>query len=90
MRSLFEDGSLGTDLPASLAATARNSQLARALASLTPCTGLLAAARLVRACPYTMSAALTVLVTGASAGFGAEVCRRFVRDGHRVIAAGRP
>jgi 3-hydroxy acid dehydrogenase / malonic semialdehyde reductase len=36
-----------------------------------------------------MSAALTVLVTGASAGFGAEVCRRFVRDGHRVIAAGR-
>lgn len=36
-----------------------------------------------------MSAALTVLVTGASSGFGAEIARRFVRDGHRVIAAGR-
>lgn len=33
--------------------------------------------------------ALTVLVTGASAGFGAAMARRFVRDGHRVIAAAR-
>nr|WP_294516813.1 SDR family NAD(P)-dependent oxidoreductase [uncultured Rhodopila sp.] len=33
--------------------------------------------------------ALTILVTGATAGFGAAIARRFVRDGHRVIAAGR-
>jgi 3-hydroxy acid dehydrogenase/malonic semialdehyde reductase len=33
--------------------------------------------------------ALTILVTGASAGFGAAMVRRFVRDGHRVIAAAR-
>src|SRR5271156_6730584 len=32
---------------------------------------------------------LTVLVTGATAGFGAAMTRRFVRDGHRVIAAAR-
>jgi 3-hydroxy acid dehydrogenase/malonic semialdehyde reductase len=32
---------------------------------------------------------LTLLVTGATAGFGAAITRRFVRDGHRVIAAGR-
>lgn len=32
---------------------------------------------------------LTILVTGATAGFGAAITRRFVRDGHRVIAAGR-
>jgi 3-hydroxy acid dehydrogenase/malonic semialdehyde reductase len=32
---------------------------------------------------------LTILVTGATAGFGAAMTRRFVRDGHRVIAAGR-
>jgi 3-hydroxy acid dehydrogenase/malonic semialdehyde reductase len=31
----------------------------------------------------------TVLVTGATAGFGQAVARRFVRDGHRVIATGR-
>ncbi len=33
--------------------------------------------------------ALTILVTGASAGFGTAMARRFVRDGHRVIAAAR-
>ncbi|HEX3574390.1 MAG TPA: SDR family NAD(P)-dependent oxidoreductase [Rhodopila sp.] len=33
--------------------------------------------------------ALTILVTGATAGFGAAMTRRFVRDGHRVIAAAR-
>jgi 3-hydroxy acid dehydrogenase/malonic semialdehyde reductase len=33
--------------------------------------------------------ALTILITGATAGFGAAMARRFVRDGHRVIAAGR-
>jgi 3-hydroxy acid dehydrogenase / malonic semialdehyde reductase len=33
--------------------------------------------------------ALTIVVTGATAGFGAAMTRRFVRDGHRVIAAGR-
>lgn len=32
---------------------------------------------------------LTILITGASAGFGAAMVRRFVRDGHRVIAAAR-
>jgi 3-hydroxy acid dehydrogenase/malonic semialdehyde reductase len=32
---------------------------------------------------------LTILVTGASAGFGDAIARRFVRDGHRVIAAAR-
>ncbi len=32
---------------------------------------------------------LTLLVTGATAGFGAAITRRAVRDGHRVIAAGR-
>jgi 3-hydroxy acid dehydrogenase/malonic semialdehyde reductase len=33
--------------------------------------------------------ASTILVTGASAGFGAAMARRFIRDGHRVIAAAR-
>jgi 3-hydroxy acid dehydrogenase/malonic semialdehyde reductase len=33
--------------------------------------------------------ALTIFVTGATAGFGAAMARRFVRDGHRVIAAAR-
>ena len=32
---------------------------------------------------------LTILVTGATAGFGAAITRRMVREGHRVIAAGR-
>ena len=32
---------------------------------------------------------LTILITGATAGFGEAMARRFVRDGHRVIAAGR-
>jgi 3-hydroxy acid dehydrogenase/malonic semialdehyde reductase len=31
----------------------------------------------------------TILITGASAGFGAAMARRFIRDGHRVIAAAR-
>jgi 3-hydroxy acid dehydrogenase / malonic semialdehyde reductase len=31
----------------------------------------------------------TILITGASAGFGAAFTRRFVRDGHRVIATAR-
>jgi 3-hydroxy acid dehydrogenase / malonic semialdehyde reductase len=33
--------------------------------------------------------ASTILVTGASSGFGAAMTQRFVRDGHRVIAAAR-
>lgn len=32
---------------------------------------------------------MLILVTGATAGFGAAIARRFVREGHRVIAAGR-
>ena len=32
---------------------------------------------------------LVILVTGATAGFGTAIARRFVNDGHRVIAAGR-
>ncbi len=32
---------------------------------------------------------MIVLVTGATAGFGAAIARRFVQEGHRVIAAGR-
>lgn len=32
---------------------------------------------------------LTLLVTGATAGFGNAISRRAVRDGHRVIATGR-
>ena len=32
---------------------------------------------------------MIVLITGASAGFGAEMARKFVSAGHRVIAAAR-
>ncbi len=32
---------------------------------------------------------LTVLVTGATSGFGAAVARRFIKEGARVIATGR-
>jgi 3-hydroxy acid dehydrogenase / malonic semialdehyde reductase len=32
---------------------------------------------------------MIVLVTGASSGFGAEIARRFAREGHNVIAAAR-
>lgn len=32
---------------------------------------------------------LTVFITGASAGFGEAIARRFVQDGHRVIATAR-
>ena len=32
---------------------------------------------------------MIVLVTGATSGFGAEMARKFVRNGHQVIAAGR-
>jgi 3-hydroxy acid dehydrogenase/malonic semialdehyde reductase len=36
-----------------------------------------------------MTLTLTILVTGATAGFGAAMARRFVHDNHRVIAAAR-
>lgn len=32
---------------------------------------------------------MTVWVTGATSGFGAAIARRFVAEGHRVIASGR-
>jgi NADP-dependent 3-hydroxy acid dehydrogenase YdfG len=32
---------------------------------------------------------MLVLVTGATAGFGAEMARKFVKHGHKVIATGR-
>lgn len=32
---------------------------------------------------------MIVFVTGATAGFGAEITRRFLREGHKVIAVGR-
>lgn len=32
---------------------------------------------------------MLVLITGASAGFGAAMARRFVQEGHRVIVTGR-
>lgn len=32
---------------------------------------------------------LTALITGATSGFGEAIARRFIRDGHRVIATGR-
>ena len=32
---------------------------------------------------------MTVFVTGASAGFGAAITKKFVTEGHRVVAAGR-
>ncbi|MBC3860538.1 SDR family NAD(P)-dependent oxidoreductase [Undibacterium jejuense] len=32
---------------------------------------------------------MIVLVTGASSGFGEEIARKFVREGHKVIAAAR-
>jgi 3-hydroxy acid dehydrogenase/malonic semialdehyde reductase len=32
---------------------------------------------------------LTAFVTGASSGFGRSITRRLIKDGHRVIAAGR-
>ena len=32
---------------------------------------------------------MNILITGASSGFGEEMARKFVREGHRVIAAAR-
>ncbi len=32
---------------------------------------------------------MIVLVTGATAGFGAQIARKFAQEGHQVIAAGR-
>jgi 3-hydroxy acid dehydrogenase/malonic semialdehyde reductase len=32
---------------------------------------------------------LTILITGATSGFGAAIARRSIKDGHRVIATGR-
>jgi 3-hydroxy acid dehydrogenase / malonic semialdehyde reductase len=35
------------------------------------------------------SMSMTVFVTGASAGFGAAITKKFVTEGHRVVASGR-
>lgn len=32
---------------------------------------------------------MIIFITGATAGFGAAVARRFAREGHRIVAAGR-
>jgi len=32
---------------------------------------------------------MIALITGATAGFGAEIARRFVKEGHRVVVSGR-
>ncbi|EJV9559195.1 SDR family NAD(P)-dependent oxidoreductase, partial [Cronobacter sakazakii] len=32
---------------------------------------------------------MIILVTGATAGFGEAITRRFVKNGHKVIATGR-
>ncbi|MCX2944488.1 bifunctional NADP-dependent 3-hydroxy acid dehydrogenase/3-hydroxypropionate dehydrogenase YdfG [Rahnella perminowiae] len=32
---------------------------------------------------------MIIFVTGATAGFGAEIARKFVKEGHKVIATGR-
>lgn len=32
---------------------------------------------------------MIILVTGSTAGFGEHITRRFVKNGHRVIATGR-
>jgi 3-hydroxy acid dehydrogenase / malonic semialdehyde reductase len=39
------------------------------------------------AVPYAQG--MVVLVTGASSGFGAAICRRFAREGHRLIGIAR-
>lgn len=43
----------------------------------------------VAAIDQPIGAEMIVLVTGATAGFGQAIARRFVTEGHRVIAAGR-
>ena len=39
--------------------------------------------------PKVCPSIISILVTGATAGFGESITRRFIANGHKVIATGR-